>query len=217
MAKDLAQELGYVHIDSGAMYRAVTLYALRHQIATPTGIDEERLRQSLPDINISFKANTATGHPDTYLNQENVEAPIRSLQVSQTVSRIAALPFVRQAMVEQQRRLGKDGGIVMDGRDIGTTVFPNAELKVFVTATPEVRAQRRYDELTAKGQACQYQDILANVRERDYLDTHRAISPLRPAPDALTLDNSHLTPHAQKQWLLSQALRLTTPDTTPRR
>ncbi len=207
MAKDLARELGYVYVDSGAMYRAVTLYALRHGMMTDEGIDEQRLKEEMGNISISFKFNTQTQRPDTYLNGECVEGEIRTLEVSNHVSPIAALPFVRSAMVVQQQRMGADKGIVMDGRDIGTTVFPDAELKIFVTASPEVRAQRRYDELTAKGQQCNFDEILRNVEERDYIDSHRAVSPLRKADDAIELDNSNMTIEQQKRWLLEQAKR----------
>ena len=152
MAKDLAKRIGYIYVDTGAMYRSVTLYALRNGLFHANGtIKEEELRAQMGNIKISFKLNKATGRPDTYLNEENVENQIRTMEVSSHVSVIAALPFVRAALVEQQQQMGAEKGIVMDGRDIGTVVFPNAELKVFVTASPEVRAQRRYDELKAKG------------------------------------------------------------------
>ncbi|MCD7720724.1 MAG: (d)CMP kinase [Prevotellaceae bacterium] len=204
MAKDLAKEIGYVYVDSGAMYRAVALFAMREGLIRDGKIDEEALRKRLGDINISFKFNPATQRPDTYLNGELVEEEIRSLPVSSNVSPVAALPFVRKAMVEQQKKLGREGGIVMDGRDIGTTVFPNAELKIFVTASDEVRAQRRFDELKAKGESCDFGEILRNVRERDYIDTHREASPLRKAADAVELDNSEMSIAEQKEWLLSQ-------------
>ncbi|MBQ7571453.1 MAG: (d)CMP kinase [Bacteroidaceae bacterium] len=210
MAKDLAREIGYVYVDSGAMYRTVTLYALDNHIIQQDGhIDEERLRQEMKNIEISFQFNPERGRPDTYLNGVRVEDRIRTLEVSNHVSPIAALGFVREEMVRQQQRMGQEGGIIMDGRDIGTTVFPQAELKIFVTASAEIRAQRRYDELTAKGEACDMQEILHNVEERDYIDTHRDISPLRQAPDALVLDNSHMTIEEQKQWLLREYERAT--------
>ena len=203
MAKDLAREIGYVYVDSGAMYRAVTLYALEHGfIAKGGSIDVEGLQAAMSDIQIAFQFNPERGRPDTYLNGVRVEDRIRTLEVSSHVSPIAALGFVREEMVRQQQRMGQEGGIIMDGRDIGTTVFPHAELKIFVTASAEIRAQRRYDELTAKGEACDMQEILRNVEERDYIDTHRDISPLRQADDAIVLDNSHLTIEEQKQWLL---------------
>lgn len=205
MAKNLARQLGYVYVDTGAMYRAVTLYALRHQLFEADGeVDAASLQRDMPDIRISFQFNKQTGKPDTYLNDELVEQEIRTMQVSERVSKIAALPFVRTALVAQQQRMGKDKGIVMDGRDIGTVVFPHAELKIFVTASAEVRAQRRYDELQQKGMPARYDDILKNVQERDYIDSHREVSPLRKAEDAIELDNSNLTIDEQQQWLLQQ-------------
>lgn len=205
MAKNLARQLGYVYVDTGAMYRAVTLYALRHQLFKADGeVDAASLQQAMPNIRISFQFNAQTGKPDTYLNDELVEQEIRTMQVSERVSKIAALPFVRTALVAQQQRMGKDKGIVMDGRDIGTVVFPHAELKIFVTASAEVRAQRRYDELQQKGMPARYDDILKNVQERDYIDSHREVSPLRKADDAIELDNSNLTIDEQQQWLLHQ-------------
>lgn len=204
MAKDLAREVGYVYVDTGAMYRCVTLYALRNGLFTADGINEEALRSRLSDINISFKFNPEAGRPDTYLNGELVERDIRTMEVSSHVSPIATLGFVREAMVAQQQEMGRGGGVVMDGRDIGTVVFPHAELKIFVTASAEVRAQRRYDELKQKGMEADYQAILKNVQERDYIDSHRAVSPLRQADDAILLDNSHMTIAEQKQWLMQQ-------------
>ena len=204
MAKDLAREVGYVYVDTGAMYRCVTLYALRHGLFTDGGIDEDALRRALPDLHISFKFNAEAGRPDTYLNGELVERDIRTMEVSSHVSPIATLGFVREAMVAQQQLMGRDKGVVMDGRDIGTVVFPDAELKIFVTASAEVRAQRRYDELQQKGMPADYADILKNVQERDYIDSHREVSPLRQADDALLLDNSHMTIAEQKQWLLDR-------------
>ena len=205
MAKNLARQLGYVYVDTGAMYRAVTLYALRQQLFKADGeVDAASLQRAMPDIRISFQFNKQTGKPDTYLNDELVEQEIRTMQVSERVSKIAALPFVRTALVAQQQRMGGDKGIVMDGRDIGTVVFPHAELKIFVTASAEVRAQRRYDELQQKGMPARYDDILKNVQERDYIDSHREVSPLRKAEDAIELDNSNLTIDEQQQWLLQQ-------------
>ena len=204
MAKDLAREVGYVYVDTGAMYRCVTLYALQHGLFKGDEIDEQALRQQLPQIHISFLFNPKTGRPDTYLNGELVEQAIRTMEVSSHVSPVATLGFVREAMVAQQQQMGKDKGVVMDGRDIGTVVFPVAELKIFVTASAEVRAQRRYDELKGKGMEADYQDILKNVQERDYIDSHREISPLRKADDALLLDNSEMTIDQQKQWLLER-------------
>ncbi len=204
MAKDLAREVGYVYVDTGAMYRSVTLFALRNGLFTADGINEEELRKRMAEIHIAFKFNAEAGRPDTYLNGELVEKEIRSMEVSNHVSPIATLGFVREAMVAQQQQMGKDKGVVMDGRDIGTTVFPNAELKVFVTASAEVRAQRRYDELKAKGMEADYEEILKNVQERDYIDSHREVSPLRKADDAIELDNSNMTIPEQKQWLLDR-------------
>lgn len=204
MAKDLAREVGYIYVDTGAMYRCVTLYALRNGLFTADGINEEALRSRLSDINISFKFNPEAGRPDTYLNGELVERDIRTMEVSSHVSPIATLGFVREAMVAQQQEMGRGGGVVMDGRDIGTVVFPHAELKIFVTASAEVRAQRRYDELKQKGMEADYQAILKNVQERDYIDSHRAVSPLCQANDAILLDNSHMTIAEQKQWLMQQ-------------
>ena len=201
MAKDLAREVGYIYIDSGAMYRAVTLYCLENQLFTEEGIDTTKLEAVLPDIHISFQLNPDTQRPMTFLNGENVEDRIRTMEVSSHVSPVAALPFVREALVKQQQDMGKEKGIVMDGRDIGTAVFPEAELKIFVVASAEIRAQRRYDELKAKGQEASYDEILANVKERDYIDQNREVSPLRQADDAILLDNSNLTIGEQKQWL----------------
>ena len=201
MAKDLAREVGYIYIDSGAMYRAVTLYCLENQLFTEEGIDTTKLEAALPDIHISFQLNPDTQRPMTFLNGENVEDRIRTMEVSSHVSPVAALPFVREALVKQQQDMGKEKGIVMDGRDIGTAVFPEAELKIFVVASAEIRAQRRYDELKAKGQEASYDEILANVKERDYIDQNREVSPLRQADDAILLDNSNLTIGEQKQWL----------------
>ena len=201
MAKDLAREVGYIYIDSGAMYRAVTLYCLENQLFTEEGIDTTKLEAAMPNIHISFQLNPDTQRPMTFLNGENVEDRIRTMEVSSHVSPVAALPFVREALVKQQQDMGKEKGIVMDGRDIGTAVFPEAELKIFVVASAEIRAQRRYDELKAKGQEASYEEILANVKERDYIDQNREVSPLRQADDAILLDNSNLTIGEQKQWL----------------
>lgn len=205
MAKDLAKKLGYVYVDTGAMYRAVTLYAMRNGLFNADGsVKTADLERQMNKINITFKFNKTAERPDTYLNNELVENDIRTLEVSNHVSQIAAVPFIREAMVAQQQRMGKDKGVVMDGRDIGTTVFPEAELKVFVTASAEVRAQRRYDELKEKGMPADFNDILKNVQERDYIDSHREVSPLRKAPDAIELDNSHMTITEQSAWLMEQ-------------
>ena len=203
MAKDLAKKLGYVYVDTGAMYRAVTLYAMRNGLFNADGsVKTADLERQMNKINITFKLNKTAERPDTYLNNELVENDIRTLEVSNHVSQIAAVPFIREAMVAQQQRMGKDKGVVMDGRDIGTTVFPEAELKVFVTASAEVRAQRRYDELKEKGMPADFNDILKNVQERDYIDSHREVSPLRKAPDAIELDNSYMTIAEQSAWLM---------------
>ncbi len=205
MAKDLARRVGYIYVDTGAMYRSVTLYALRNHLFREDGtILVDELQQQMDDIHISFQLNPETGRPDTYLNGECVEQQIRSLEVSSHVSPIAALGFVREAMVAQQQEMGQGGGVVMDGRDIGTVVFPDAELKIFVTASAEVRAQRRYDELQQKGMPADYDEILRNVQERDYIDSHREVSPLRQADDALLLDNSHMTIPEQNEWLMAR-------------
>lgn len=205
MAKALAKAIGYTYIDTGAMYRAVTLYAMRRGFIGKNGIDEESLRRELPEIKISF--GHENGQQYTILNGENVERQIRGMEVSGNVSPISAIGFVREAMVKLQREMGKAGAIIMDGRDIGTTVFPNAQLKVFVTASDEIRARRRFDELTLKGESPVYEDVLKNVRERDYIDSHRAVSPLRKADDAIVLDNSNMTIQEQDKWLMEQYLK----------
>lgn len=208
MAKDLAREIGYIYIDSGAMYRAVTLFALEHGLFDGDDIREAALRDCMDQVKISFMLDASTGKPQTYLNGSNVEERIRSMEISSRVSRIAALPFVRERLTLLQQKMGENRGIVMDGRDIGTSVFPMAELKIFVTASAEVRAQRRYDELKAKGETASFEEILQNVQERDYIDTHREVSPLLKAQDAIELDNSHLTIPEQKSWLLEQFKRV---------
>ena len=208
MAKELAKAIGYIYIDTGAMYRAVTLFALRHGIFNADGsVQLEKLKEMMPQIGVSFKLNSITGRPETYLNSENVEQEIRSMEVSAHVSPIAAIDFVRTALVAQQQQMGKEKGIVMDGRDIGTVVFPDAELKIYVTADAEVRAQRRFEELKEKGQPADFNTILKNVHERDYIDSHREVSPLRKADDALELDNSHLTIAQQNAWLKEHYLQ----------
>ena len=209
MAKDLAREIGYIYIDSGAMYRAVTLYSIENGIFNGDAIDTEKLKHRMKDIHISFRIDPETGRPNTYLNDVNVENKIRTMEVSSKVSPISALDFVRSAMVKQQQAMGREKGIVMDGRDIGTTVFPDVELKIFVTATPEIRAQRRYDELKAKGQEASFDEILENVKQRDYIDQNRKVSPLKKADDALLLDNTELTIPQQKEWLFDQYNQVT--------
>ncbi len=207
MAKNLAKEIGYIYVDTGAMYRAVTLFAMRNNLFDADGsIHEEELKQRLNEIHIDQKLVEVQEEKviHTFLNGEDVERDIRTMEVSSHVSPIATLPYVREKLVEQQQQMGLHGGIVMDGRDIGTVVFPNAELKIFVTASAEVRAQRRYDELIGKGMPADYDDIYKNVVERDRIDSTRAVSPLRQADDALLLDNSHMTIPEQQQWLLEQ-------------
>jgi cytidylate kinase len=201
MAKALAKYAGYAYIDTGAMYRAVALYAIRHNLIDAENIDEIGLNNALNDIKISFKTIDGTQH--THLNGEDVESQIRTLEVANGASRVSAIGFIRRALVKAQQEMGNEGGVVMDGRDIGTVVFPNAELKIFVTASAEIRAQRRYDELKAKGEEQPYADVLANVEERDYRDTHRAESPLRQADDARLLDNSNLNREEQFELIKS--------------
>ena len=205
MAKELARKLGYIYVDTGAMYRTVTLYAMRNNLFDSQGeVLTDELQKQMGNIKVSFCINKETGRPDACLNDECVENIIRSIEVSNHVSKIAAIPFVREAMVDQQRRMGAEKGIVMDGRDIGTTVFPDAELKIFVTASAKVRAQRRYDELQQKGRPADFDEILKNVEERDYIDSHREVSPLRQAEDAILLDNSDMTIPQQNEWLMQQ-------------
>ena len=195
----------YIYVDTGAMYRTVTLYAMRNNLFDSEGeVLTDELQKQMNNIKVSFCINKETGRPDACLNDECVENIIRSIEVSNHVSKIAAIPFVREAMVDQQRRMGAEKGIVMDGRDIGTTVFPDAELKIFVTASARVRAQRRYDELQQKGMPADFDEILKNVEERDYIDSHREVSPLRQAEDAILLDNSDMTIPQQNEWLMQQ-------------
>jgi CMP/dCMP kinase len=209
MAKSLAQKLGYVYIDSGAMYRVVTLYALRKGLIK-NGIPEtERLIQELKNIKITFKWDESLGKNTTFLNGENVEEEIRRLEVSENVSPISTIAEVRHEMVKQQRENGTNKGIVMDGRDIGTVVFPDAELKIFMTASPEIRAQRRYLELKEKGQKVDFNSILQNVEGRDEIDSNREVSPLRRADDALILDNSYLSREEQLKWTLDKVKEIT--------
>ncbi|MDR0573608.1 MAG: (d)CMP kinase [Tannerella sp.] len=208
MAKDLACSIGYAYIDTGAMYRAVTLYALQHNFFGRGQPDALRLEKAMGDIKISFRVNPETGHTETYLNEKNVEREIRGMEVASHVSYVAALPFVRFALVERQRRMGKEKGIVMDGRDIGTVVFPDAELKIFVTASPEVRAVRRLEELKAKNEKASYEEILENIKSRDQQDMTRVIAPLRKADDAIEFDNTNKTIPEQKVWLLGQYNRV---------
>jgi cytidylate kinase len=200
MAKELARETGYIYVDTGAMYRAVSLFCIRKNLLTNDTIDEAGVEEQLNKMHLEFKLNT-DGKADMYLNGENVESLIRTLEVANGASRISTLGFVRRELVRQQQLMGLQKGIVMDGRDIGTVVFPQAELKIFLTASPEIRAQRRMDEMTAKGETVNYEDVLANVKERDDRDVNRAESPLRKADDAIEIDNSHLTPTEQQAIL----------------
>ncbi len=197
LAKQLAKHLGYVYVDTGAMYRAITLFAMQNGYITADYFDKETLINSLPSIRLHFEFNPELGFAEMFLNGVNVEAEIRTIEVSNFVSKVAEVSEVRAKLVEQQQSMGKEKGIVMDGRDIGTVVFPKAELKVFMTASPQTRAQRRFDELQAKGQHVSFEEVLKNVEERDYIDTHRSDSPLRKADDALEIDNSHLTREEQ--------------------
>ena len=200
MAKELARYAGYIYVDTGAMYRAVALFALRNGWMNDEEIIETELKNHISDIKITFKTNES-GLQETFLNGENVEKQIRTLEVANGASRISAIGFVRREMVRQQQAMGIEKGIVMDGRDIGTVVFPDADLKIYLTASPEVRAQRRYDELKAKGENVDFEDVLANVRERDFRDTNRAESQLYKSEDAIDIDYSHLTLHEQRDLL----------------
>lgn len=204
VAKDLAKLLKIAYIDTGAMYRAVTLYALRNNLIVDGKIDEDSLKKSLNDIDIRFQTNLSKGTNDTWLNDQKVEEEIRSLEVSNNVSQISALGFVRKRLVELQQLMGQKGGVVLDGRDIGTVVFPNADLKIFMTAAPEIRAQRRFDEMKAKGQNPLFEEVLKNVKDRDQMDSTRKESPLKQAEDAIVLDNSHLSPKEQLEWILDK-------------
>ncbi len=211
MAKSLAKQIGYIYIDSGAMYRAVTLYCIEHRLFDGDRLNEDKLHNDIEDIKIEFFLNKDTGMPDTYLNGENVEKQIRTMEVSSKVSTVSAIPFVRHAMVALQQEMGKAKGIVMDGRDIGTVVFPDAELKIFVTADAEIRAQRRFDELRSKGDnKTTFEEVLENLKTRDHLDQTRAESPLKQADDAILLDNSYMTIDEQMQWLLDKFKQITT-------
>ncbi|QZE13723.1 (d)CMP kinase [Halosquirtibacter laminarini] len=205
MAKDIAKRMEYIYVDTGAMYRAVTLYAIRHQMILEDEVSKEALVQDLDKIVITFQYDENSKSNETYLNGENVENEIRQLEVSNSVSLIAAIAEVRHHLVRLQQVFGNDSGVVMDGRDIGTVVFPNADLKIFMTADPMIRAKRRFDELTEKGEMVSLEAILANVEKRDHIDQTRDESPLVKADDAIVLDNSHLTPKEQTalvmQWI----------------
>jgi cytidylate kinase len=200
MAKTLARETGYIYVDTGAMYRAVSLYAIRKGWLTDTKIDEAQLQNHIAEIKLSFKTNTE-GKTEIYLNDENVESEIRTLEVANGASRVSTLGFVRKELVRQQQVMGAEKGIVMDGRDIGTVVFPDADLKIFLTAKPEIRARRRMDEMIAKGETVNFEEVMKNIAERDFRDENRAESPLRKALDAIVIDNSDLTPDQQQEIL----------------
>ena len=204
IARALAAKLGYIFIDSGAMYRAVTLFALRNKLISDGDVNRQKLIDSLPEIKIEFRYNPELHKSEMFLDGENVEEEIRQLPVSQNVSPVATITEVRQAMVKLQRKLGENKGIVMDGRDIGTVVFPEAELKLFVTASTEIRAKRRFDELTAKGETVSFEEILKNIQERDRIDSSREVSPLRKADDALVLDNSYMSRKEQLDWVIAK-------------
>ncbi|CAM3923039.1 (d)CMP kinase [Flavobacterium cucumis] len=203
LAKQLAATLGYVYVDTGAMYRAVAYFAMQHNLVSETHLDKAGLIAQLPNINLRFQFNPALGFAEMYLNNENIERQIRTIEVSRMVSKVAEISEVRAKLVEQQQEMGKDRGVVMDGRDIGTVVFPDAELKLFMTASSKTRAQRRFDELVEKGQHITYEDVLQNVEERDYIDTHRADSPLVKAEDAVEVDNSSLSKKEQFELVLN--------------
>ncbi len=202
LAKQLAKHLGYIYVDTGAMYRAIALFAMQNGYVSKDFLDKESLVNSLPSIKLHFQFNADLGFAEMYLNEVNVEKEIRTIEVSSFVSKIAEISEVRAKLVEQQQEMGKNKAIVMDGRDIGTVVFPDAELKIFMTASPETRAQRRFDELEAKGDVVTYEEVLTNVQERDYIDTHRDDSPLVMADDAIEIDNSYLTREEQFDTVL---------------
>lgn len=204
VAKDVAKQLNYIFIDSGAMYRAVTLFCLRNGIIADGKVNLSVLTEKLGSINITFACNPATSHNDIWLNGENAEQEIRQLSVAQHVSQIAAIAEVRQFLVAQQQEMGRSKGIVMDGRDIGTVVFPEAELKIFMTADARIRAQRRFDEMIAKNEPVNFEEILTNITERDHFDETREESPLRKATDAIVLDNSYMTREEQLEWILEK-------------
>lgn len=208
LAKQLAKELKYVYVDTGAMYRAVTLYAMENGMITEKGVDKEALVEALDDIDLKFVFNPSVGFAEMYLNGKNVEKQIRGLDVSKYVSPVSEVREVRAKLVSLQQEMGKEKGIVMDGRDIGTVVFPDAELKVFMTASPEKRAVRRYKELLDRGEDVKYEDILENVQNRDYIDSHREVSPLTRAKDAIEFDNSDLGLVQQFERIYEHALRI---------
>ena len=209
LAKQLANKLGYAYVDTGAMYRAVTLFAMQNGCISSDFFDKQTLINSLPFINLQFNYNPDLGYAEMYLNETNVETEIRTIEVSNFVSKVAEVSEVRAKLVQQQQKMGKRKGIVMDGRDIGTVVFPDAELKIFMTASPETRAQRRFDELQAKGQDVSFEEVYKNVQERDYIDTHRDDSPLVRASDAIEIDNSNLSREEQFDLVLDLVKKTT--------
>ena len=209
LAKQIANQLGYIYVDTGAMYRAVTLFAMQNGYITTDFFDKETLINSLSSIKLHFKFNPDLGFAEMYLNEVSVETEIRTIEVSSFVSKVAEVSEVRAKLVEQQKEMGKDKGIVMDGRDIGTVVFPDAELKIFMTASASTRAKRRYDELVAKGDAVTYDEVLKNVEERDYIDTNREDSPLVMATDAIEIDNSYLSREEQFAQVLELVNEIT--------
>lgn len=211
IAKQLAKELGYVYVDSGAMYRAVTLYAMQNGYITPNNFDVKGLIDSLNNISLNFKFNNDLGFAEMYLNSVNVENEIRSMEVSNLVSKVSTIPEVREQLVKQQHQIAQDNNVVMDGRDIGSVVFPDAELKLFITASAEVRAKRRFEELKAKGDKVKFEDVLKNVEERDYIDSTRENSPLIKADDAIEIDNSYLSKEAQFEKIM-QLVNMTIED-----
>lgn len=208
IAKGLAKKLGYTYIDSGAMYRTVALYAIRNGWLTESDMNESAITSHISDVKITFKPNLF-GVQETFLNGENVETEIRSLEVANGASKVSTLVDVRKEMVRQQQEMGQKKGVVMDGRDIGTVVFPNSEMKLFLTSSPEIRAKRRFDEMVAKGESPLYEDVLANVKERDLRDTTREVSPLKKADDAIVLDNSEVGIDEQLQWALDMFNKIT--------
>ena len=211
IAKQLAKELGFVYVDSGAMYRAVTLYAMQNGYITPNNFDAKGLIDSLEKIKLNFKFNNDLGFAEMYLNTVNVENEIRSMEVSNLVSKVSTIPEVREQLVKQQHQIAQNNNVVMDGRDIGTVVFPDAELKLFITASAEVRAKRRFEELKAKGDKVKFEDVLKNVEERDYIDSTRENSPLIKADDAIEIDNSYLSKEAQFEKIM-QLVKMTIED-----
>jgi cytidylate kinase len=202
LAKQVAKQLGYIYVDTGAMYRAVTYFAMQHNFVSETHLDADGLIKNLANVSLQFRFNEKLGFAEMYLNNENIETPIRNIEVSRLVSKIAEISQVRSKLVEQQQQMGENKGIVMDGRDIGTVVFPNADLKLFMTASTTTKAQRRFDELIEKGQQVTFEEVLQNVQERDYIDTHREDSPLVKAEDAIEIDNSNLTKNEQFELVM---------------